>query len=52
MNEHDCQPLLDEIHKFYEDLDMKVWQDIPVYMLDKTKMNVSAVHFICTIVSL
>ncbi|PKI74301.1 hypothetical protein CRG98_005312 [Punica granatum] len=40
MNERDCQPLVDEILKFYEDLDMKVRQEfIPIFVLDKKKMN-------------
>ncbi|KAK4791576.1 hypothetical protein SAY86_031989 [Trapa natans] len=40
MNRQDCQPLIDEVLQFYEDLDMKVWQeDIPIIMLDKYEMN-------------
>lgn len=45
MNRRDCQPLIDEMRKFYEDLDMKVWQeDIPIYMLDQHEMNVSTAN--------
>lgn len=45
MNQRDCQPLIDEIFKFYEDLDMKVWQEhIPIDILDPNEMKVSTAN--------
>ncbi|KAK4757227.1 hypothetical protein SAY87_007354 [Trapa incisa] len=40
MNEHDCLPLMDEIFRFYEDIDMKVMlQNIPVEMVDTNEIK-------------
>ena len=39
MDTHECQPLYFEIRKFYEGLNMKVEQEIPLLLVERPALN-------------
>jgi hypothetical protein len=39
MDTHECQPLYFEIREFYEGLNMKVEQEIPLLLVERPALN-------------
>jgi len=54
MDTHECQPLYLEIQEFYEGLNMKLEQQIPMLLVERQALNEAmegeknaSLHFIC-----